>query len=281
MTYSAFWRVSARALAEESDTPPDDIAFDESLVRKIRVGNGFLLGDFDESENCAVVSFIGVVTAVTKDKSLIHVRWREKRLVLRPHPTGVRYWKRDRVFNFAREVSDRYLLGSIFAEEFQTVDWDSELVKRHSREHKSKTALSQTTKKLNQGINHVVSTTLDSSEYLPSTGFAHFEQEPEWVLKKRATHHKSGFVYLIQTVNGFKFQSSKSLPKWSLFFKFKVNFDVKLVHAAWFPDYIFAENELQARFHKNRYDGELLRLSEDQIRQIKAIGESIQRDLLE
>ena len=287
MTSSAFWRVTANTFAkvsgDGSSAPPDGFAINSDIVRKIRAGNGLLLGDFDESQNCAVVSFLGVVTEVIKEKSLVQVRWREKRLVLRPHANGAVHWKRERTFNFAREVSERYLLNSIFAEEFQTVNWNSEFgpSKSQTIKQKSKKFQSQTTKAGSQEPNNIGLITTDLASSFSATKIAAFAQEPEWVLKKRMTFPKSGFVYLIQTINGFKFQPSKSLPKWSMFFQLNVRNDVKLVHVAWFPDYIFAESDLQARFHKNRYDGELLRLSEDEIRQVKTLGELIHCDLLD
>lgn len=245
MARSRFWRVPTVVFGDTPEEPPAVIPFDTTKIALVKRGHGILVGGYEEAKQCAIVTHLGVVLVVDKSASQIEVQWKQKVLILRPHATGAVHWKKTEVFNFEPNVAKRYLLDAIFAEEYGTLEWK------------------------NKRKNEVTNTLVKGNEEI---------EEPEWILEKRKAFPKSGFVYLIEIKDCFKFQGSKSLPGNSPFFiRSKVS-NIQVRHAAWFTDYRYAESDLQARFHESRFDGELMYLSSGDIRRVKEFGQQV--DLL-
>lgn len=226
----------------KSVAPSAVLTIDVSKITLIKRGHGILLGDYEDIRKCAIVTHIGVVISIDSDRSQIEVQWKLKELILRPHATGAVYWEKKDVFNFEPNVAKRYMLDAIFAEEYGTLEW----------KNKRKNKITNTLIKQNEKI-----------------------EEPSWILEKRNAFPKSGFVYLIEIGDCFKFQGSKSLPDNSPFFVRSKASNIQVRHAAWYTDYRYAESDLQARFHENRFDGELMYLSTGDIRRIKESGQLV------
>ena len=242
MARSRFWRLPAVVFGDATEELPAVVPFDTTKIALVKRGHGILVGSYDEAKQCAIVTHIGVVLVVDESASQIEIKWKQKELILRPHSNGAVHWIKNVIFNFEPNVAKRYLFDAIFAEEYGTLEWKD----RHR--------------------NIFLKTSVKSDE---KSG------EPDWISEKRKPFPKSGFVYLIQISNYFKFQGSKSLPDNSPFFARSKVATSQVRHAAWFTDYRYAESDLQARFHENRFDGELMYLSTGDVRRVKEFGQPV------
>ena len=247
MAKSRFWRVSADFLGAGSAHPPAVITVEASRSKDFKCGHGILVGDFEDARKCAIVTYIGVVLATDKHSSQIDVHWKKKEIILRPHASGAVNWKKKDVFNFEPNVAKRYLFKSIFAEEFSSVDWGKNSVKR---------------------------------KIVKSREVTKFIDENDWVEVKRTKFPKSGFVCLIKKDNFYKFQCSRELPNKSPFFLSARTEGIEIINVAWFTDFKYAESDLQSRFHEHRFDGEYLYLSENDIQWIKDTGVMVNKSTL-
>ena len=270
MAKPVFWRLSIECIDRHSIESEKEVLIKfvgHDNISKMRSGNGLLIGDLDESKKFAIVEYVGVVSNIDIDASLLKVVIRRKSIVLRPHPSGVVHWKEKHSFKFDPVVSTRYLFESIFAEEFETSTWNIDF--NYSARGDERPSPSQT----NSPESDFFTSEATKSESLLLEESVRFE--PGWLIKKRTQFPKGGFVYLLKINDYFKFQASRFLPSESQFFIVNLEQKLKIIHAAWFNDYRYAENDLQARFYENRFDGELLYLDANEIRKVKAIGEAV------
>ena len=282
MARSTFWRLPGHYIGSLADEMPSEVllsSFGDSNIGKIRPRNGLIVGDLEQSEKFAIVALIGVVQKVDVDNQRLQVHWVKKNLILRPNPSGIVHWRRQKSFNFAPEVAQRYLFKSIFAEELESVNWGTDFglspnLNDSKRERLNKRSYLPSSEGINYSNKSIRSDLfLVEDEIFPVV-------EPFWLKEKSASFPKSGFVYLIQIKDYFKFQSSRFLPYKSNFFNSVRDQEFKIVHAAWFADYKHAERDLQLKYNEHRFDGEFLYLNTDEIRKVKAFGESIGETLL-
>lgn len=247
MARSRFWRVPTVVFGDAPEEPPVVIPFDTTKIALVKRGHGILVGGYEEAKQCAIVTHLGVVLVVDKSASQIEVQWKQKVLILRPHATGAVHWKKNDVFNFEPNVAKRYLFKSIFAEEYNSVGWSDD-------------SIQQGIAKANESTKAI--------------------EQDDWVEAKRTKFPKSGFVYLIKKVNFYKFQGSKELPHKSPFFLAAKSENLEIVNVAWFTDFKYAESELQSKFLEQRFDGEYLYLSRDDVQTIRASGISVNKSTL-
>lgn len=92
-----------------------------SVNRRIRVGHGLLLGDFNESSEVGEVRWIALIEQIDHGSGAIKLNWKACELNLAPTTSGAHYWRSKSWFGFDPDVADRYRLDEEFAEVFKDV----------------------------------------------------------------------------------------------------------------------------------------------------------------
>lgn len=118
LTISKFIRVDPASLVEQ------DVADDESLLvgppellTKLRPRMGIVVARWDRAQQLGWTSRFGIVTSLAAGGA--RLRWAAADTAYHPNPSGRRYWEQAQpFFGFAKEVAERYMLASAFAEQF-------------------------------------------------------------------------------------------------------------------------------------------------------------------
>jgi hypothetical protein len=103
-------------LAESCLVAPQD------MFVKLRPRHGILLASWDELEMVGFVQALGVVQSVNSLELKAVVSWCASDIILRPNPSGKKFWRTKQFFKFAKDVGIRYMLDDLFAEHFPTLE---------------------------------------------------------------------------------------------------------------------------------------------------------------
>jgi hypothetical protein len=106
-------------------------------------------------------------------------------------------------------------------------------------------------------------------EFRPAVGTRHAASEVQ--------RESPGYVYVIESKHGYKIGRTVNLKQRTQLFAVKLPFDISLVFAGHFDDYIGAEASLHRMFASKRLEGEWFDLGEKELEKIKAFAQAFGR----
>jgi hypothetical protein len=114
---STFYRVQETSEVIAGVRVASELILPTGLAAKIKPGDGLIIAGWDEGSYVGTANILCVVVSVDVHASTVGVEWRQAKIILKPNPSGRRWW-RNPYLCFAPEVVKRYMLHDEFEKHF-------------------------------------------------------------------------------------------------------------------------------------------------------------------
>lgn len=232
LTPSSYFRVASSINVLEKESP-ETIPIPDEISRRLKVGDGVLLADYDPVETTGLVRYLGIVQAIG---ARLQIQWKGVNCQIWVDTGPGRFnWASKAGFGFAPGKITDYGLHHLFSEHFDQLE-----VREEGQREKP-------TRKVS------------------GPAIAKERLVPMELVGEPTSAARGGYVYALKSAYGYKIGRTRNIPSRMRAFGVHLPFIYTIEFCAWFDDHIEAESRYHKLFATKQINGEWFDLSDQEL----------------